>query len=192
MTFTQLSALFLLLLRRLVPSQLPAGLHEPTWPEPRGLGLSPPPGHGEALPPLQTRQTSSRFSGVARRRARAGHSPTLHHLPRRWKFPPDASLHPLQTRGLLLNLLVLLRLRRRGLLPWAADSSTSSADGRERGGGRESGHRGEKQERESEEEKEDTESQCEGQRHGQKLHIVLREEDGDVSRSSRFSLSFRK
>lgn len=157
----QLTASFLLL-RWLVPSQLPAGVRKPTWPKPRGLGLPHPSGHGETLPSLQARQTSSRFSGVERRRARTHCTPTFHQLCRRWKFPFDASLHTLQTRGLLLNLLVLLRLWRRGLLPWPADSSTSSADRGEREGGRESRDRGEKQERESEEEAEDTKSQCEG------------------------------
>lgn len=179
------------LLRRLVPSQLPAGVHQPAWPKPPGLELPPPPGHGETLPPLQTRQTSSRFPGVERRRERARRTPTLHHLPWRRKFSFDASLHPLQTRGLLLNLLVLLRLWRGGLFSRPADSSTSSADGGEREGGGEFTDRGEKQERESAEE-EDTKSQCEGQRQGQKLHIVLRGRMIAICRLCWFLFSFRK
>lgn len=163
-------------------------MHKPAWAQPPGLRLPPPPGHRETLP---ARQTSPGFSGVEGRRTRARLTPTIHHLAWRRKVRPDAPLHPLQTRGLLLDLLVLLRLRRRRLLPRPAHPSASSVVGGEGERRRESRDGGQKQARESEEEEtEDRKSQCEGQRQGQKLHIVLRERER--WRNFNFVLIFRK
>lgn len=116
--------------RWVVPPQFPSGKW---WP----------PSHGEAHQTFQRfakRQTSSGNSGLAGR----GPQAVQQRPGRKSKRKPYPSLHPLQTRRLLLHLLLFLRLRGGRLLSGPAHSSAATADGwresrrrSKRGGGQE-------------------------------------------------------
>lgn len=121
--------------RWVVPPQFPSGKW---WP----------PSHGEAHQTFQRfakRQTSFGNSGMAGRGPQA-------------KRQPYPALHPLQTRRLLLHLLLFLRLRGGRLLSGPAHSSTATADGWRESRRRTKRGRGQEQKRKFQEEK-DTESQ---------------------------------
>lgn len=130
--------------RWVVPPQFPSGKW---WP----------PSHGEAHQTFQRfakRQTSSGNSGMAGR----GPQAVQQRPGQKSKRQPYPALHPLQTRRLLLHLLLFLRFRRGRLLSGPAHSSAATADGWRESRRRTKRGRGQEPKRKFQEEK-DTESQ---------------------------------